>query len=96
MIDPRDRDFGAIITCAIRYCLGRETYMPHLVMDYVRPLLPELDNRTLVVMVNDIEGTPSLGHTNIDVPAWQSFLSAVKAELQQRREKGLEQLKMQL
>lgn len=96
MIDPRDRDFGAVINCAIRYCLGRETYMPHLVMDYVRPLLSELDNKTLAVIVNDIEGAPSLGHTNIDVPAWQNFLAAVKAELQHRREQDLEQFKMQL
>lgn len=87
MIDPRDRDFGAVITCAIRYCLGRETYMPHLVMDYVRPLLPELDNRTLAVMVNDIEGAPSLGHSNIDEPAWNKFLGEIQAELQCRREK---------
>lgn len=89
MIDPRDRDFGAVITCAIRYCLGRETYMPHLVMDYVRPLLSELDNRTLVVMANDIEGAPFLGHSNIDEPAWNKFLGQVQAELQQRREKEL-------
>lgn len=96
MIDPRDLDFGAVITCAIRYCLGRETYMPHLVIDYIRPLLSDLDNKTLTVIVNDIEGAPSLGHTSIDAPAWQKFLSEVQEELQHRREQDLEQLKMQL
>ena len=41
-IDPTDDDFGAVLNCAIRYSLGRQTYMPHLVMDFARPLLPFL------------------------------------------------------
>ena len=27
-VDIKDEDFGAILICAVRYCLGRQTYMP--------------------------------------------------------------------
>lgn len=32
MIDPHDDDFGVICNCAVRYAVGRRTYMPSLVM----------------------------------------------------------------
>lgn len=68
-------DFGAVLNCAIRYSLGRQTYMPHLVMDFIRPLLPHLSIRTLSVMIRDIESAGSLGDTSIDEPAWREFLA---------------------
>lgn len=40
---PINEDFGTILICAVRYSLGRQTYMPGLVQGYIRPLLPCLD-----------------------------------------------------
>ena len=52
-----DDDFGVVLNCAIRYCLGRQTYMPSLVTEFIKPLLPQLDKNTLMWMrfLNDIE-----------------------------------------
>ena len=25
---PINEDFGAVLNCAVRYCIGRQTYMP--------------------------------------------------------------------
>ena len=30
-LDPTNDDFGAVCNCAVRYCLGRRSYMPILV-----------------------------------------------------------------
>ena len=43
IIDPSDDDFGALCNCAVRYCLGRRSYMPKLIVDYITPLLSKLN-----------------------------------------------------
>lgn len=63
-----DEDFCTILICAIRYCLGRRTYMPSLVTDIIRPLLPHLDDKTLSVMRGDIKIAESYGNETIDKP----------------------------
>ena len=77
-----NEDFGTILICAVRYSLGRQSYMPGLVQDYIRPLLSCLDKRTLSVIRRDIEEaarTPGgLGDEDIDRPGWMRFLEAVK------------------
>ena len=86
-IDPSDDDFGAVLNCAIRYSLGRQTYMPHLVMDFTRPLLPQLSDRTLWCMARDIReaGTyGSYGSSVIDEPEWMRFLEEVESEVERR------------
>lgn len=83
-IDLQDEDFGAVINCAIRYCIGRQTYMPQLVVDYVRPLLPHLSDRTVKVMWNDIRSAHSYGDVNIDEPMWMEFCKELCAELDRR------------
>ena len=46
-IDPTDDDFGALCNCAVRYCFGRRSYMPKVILDYITPLLPKLNDRTV-------------------------------------------------
>lgn len=42
----RDDDFGgAVLNCAVRYALGRASYMPRLVMDQIRPMLPDCSDK---------------------------------------------------
>lgn len=50
-----DKDFGCIITCAIRYAIRRETYMPNVVADFVRKYLHVLDSNTIKVAIEDID-----------------------------------------
>lgn len=50
-----DDDFGCIINSAVRYALGRYTYMPGVVMNFVRKYMKVLDTRTIHVMIEDIE-----------------------------------------
>lgn len=86
-IDIEDDDFQAILNCAVRYSLGRQTYMPHLVVNYIKPLLHYLDNRTLYVFKRDIEEAIDdnrTGDPNIDKPIWLNFLTLISEELSKR------------
>lgn len=82
-IDLSDDDFGAVINCAIRYCLGRRTYMPGLVCGYVKPLLPYLNDRTLCCMERDIRTAPSYGDA-CDVATWTMMHDTVAAAMLSR------------
>ena len=57
MIDETifDDDFGCIINSAVRYALGRYTYMPSTVAEFVLKYLNYLDNKTISVMIYDMD-----------------------------------------
>ena len=50
-----DNDFGCIINSAVRYSLGRSSYMPSTTVRFVLRNLMVLDTRTIVVMIRDID-----------------------------------------
>lgn len=78
--------FGAVLNCAVRYCIGRQTYMPKLVMDVIRPMLPDLSGRTLKVLEQDIAEADSYG-ADFDEAAWMEFLYSVRKEIARREAK---------
>lgn len=77
-------DFGILVTCATRYAIGRQSYMPYLVTGIVGPLLNKLDDKTLGCLIRDIEGAPSLGDPLIDEPMWKVLLNQAKHEQKRR------------
>lgn len=51
----KEDDFGgALLNCAVRYALGRRSYMPGLVMDEIRPMLKDCSEKTLWCFERDI------------------------------------------
>lgn len=76
--------FGTVLNCAVRYSLGRRTYMPHLVIDFIRPLLPYVDDATIWCFKRDLEACQDFGDPKIDEPAWECFLADVIAEEERR------------
>lgn len=87
MIDPRNDDFGAICNCAVRYCMGRRSYMPGIVIRFITPYLPVLSNKTLWCFERDIEEHERMGlpfGDECDVKDWLNFSRAVKAEIEKR------------
>jgi hypothetical protein len=79
-----DRDFETILICAVRYALGRRTYMPRLVIGYITPMLPMLSKMTLSVMEKDVMFEGDLGDEQIDKPSWMQFLKDIQKELKKR------------
>lgn len=80
-------DFGVLAICAIRYCHGRETYMPDLVRGIVRGHLAEVDDRDLAVMIADCDFqrfADLYGNERIDKPGWLKWEQELFAEKKRR------------
>lgn len=90
----RDDDFGgAVLNCAVRYALGRSSYMPGLVMGQIKPMLPDCSDNTLAAFEWDV--SEYLGRVdwaagdafgrNLNNDDWARFLEAVRAEMERRK-----------
>ena len=85
-----DKNFETILLCAVGYAIGRRTYIPSLVIDYMTPLLPYLSEDVLKLLANEItkyeayEG--ALGDEMIDRPYWEQFLRKIRLEIGGRHE----------
>lgn len=80
-------DFGTLCICAIRYCHGRQTYMPGLVQSIVAPHLSDLSDKDLAVMINDCgyqERMNLYGDERIDKPGWLKWKETLLAEKRRR------------
>lgn len=76
-------DFRAVVICALRYCLGRRTYMPGLVTRWVRGNCNGiLTGDDIGVMLEDIDWQRrhgSLGDS-CDVQVWEQFEEWLKEQ----------------
>ena len=82
-----NNDFGTLAICSIRYCHGRQTYMPDLVRGIVRQHLSELSDKDLGVMIEDCafqERFRMYGDEKIDKPGWLKWKSDLIAEKERR------------
>ena len=83
-------DFSTLAICALRYCMGRQTYMPSLVRDIIRPFLQSIPDGSIDVMINDCEFQKRYemwGDQKIDKPGWETWEQELRAE-KARRESG--------
>ena len=71
-------EFATLAICAIRYCHGRQTYMPSLVQGIIRPHLSELEDRDLYVLLKDCKDMSDFdyGSPVIDRPNWERWHSS--------------------
>lgn len=83
ILSPDIDEFGAVLNCAVRYCLGRMTYMPGLVTDWIMSHCGGmLTSKTLYVMRKDIEEAKAEDRLGMDMDkqTWERFLEWVKGE----------------
>lgn len=81
------RNLGTLCICALRYCQGRQTYMPDLVREIVRPLLPKLEDTDIGVMLDDCRFQEQMklwGDERIDKPGWVKWREELEAEKARR------------
>ena len=53
MISISKEDFGTLCICAVRYSMGRRTYMPSMVQNIVREHLSDLSENDINVLLQD-------------------------------------------
>ena len=80
-----NEDFGTLAVCAIRYCRGRQTYMPTLVRDIVKKHISEISDKDLQVLINDC-GYTLVWEDNIDPKGWADWKEMLIAEQKRRKE----------
>lgn len=88
LVDPTNDDFGAVCNCAVRYCLGRRSYMPSLVCKYIIQFLPKLTDKTLDCFERDIAERKRTGFDfgdSCDYETWDAFYKAVCKEIEGRK-----------
>ena len=82
-----DKELQQIYICAIRYCMGRKSYMPSIVVNYIIPKLKDLDTNTIRVMLEDCkdqEDTENWGNEYIDKPLWLNWGKELSKEYNSR------------
>ena len=85
-ITPDQIDFfGAVLNCAVRYCIGRMTYMPGLVTDWIMQHCHGLlTAKTLGVMKRDIDEARTKPYLSLgdscDVVTWLKFRDWLEKE----------------
>lgn len=80
-------DLGTLMICAIRYCHGRETYMPSLVQGICSTYLQEISDKDLQVMIDDCVFQANMnmyGDPVIDKPGWIRFHEKLEEEKRRR------------
>lgn len=80
-VDPKD--FGTLCICAIRYCFGRQTYMPGMVQDIVLSHIKELSDWDIQLLLQDGDFQCRMdlyGDPTIDKPGWLKFWEKVIKE----------------
>lgn len=83
-----DEDFGIVVNSALRYAIGKRSYMTASVINFVRKNMKCLDYETLEVAIQDIEEKLLSGKID-DPPKWEKL----KEELQNRLTQLAEQYK---
>ena len=86
-IKMNQENFGTLAVCAIRYCQGRQTYMPSLIQSILKPHLHELSDKDLGVMIDDCEFQDRMnlyGSDTIDKPSWIAWKEALLEERKSR------------
>lgn len=71
---------GEIWNCAVRYALGRRTYITVVVSDFMIDSIGSMDKRTKEVMIRDIEECEDL-EMDCDEENWDKLLKKLKENL---------------
>ena len=75
--------FGCIVNSAVRYSLGRDTYMPGIAVQFILEHMNLLDLRTVTVMYRDIQKAledENLPHRE----TWVSLMYALETRLKRK------------
>lgn len=78
-----DDKYEKILWCAMRYALGRRTYLTMEVIDYIKKVLPALSLDTLMIMQQDIENQHGFGD-ELDEKRWMMLYVDILNEIKKK------------
>ena len=74
-------DYEHMLISALRYAIGRRTYIVEITVNYILSELPKLSDSCKHVMIDDIEKAYSLGD-ECDIQDWMRLLKELKGEVE--------------
>ena len=86
-INISQEDFGTLCICAIRYCQGRQTYMPKYVQCICREHFSDFSDKDIGVMLDDCDFQERMnlyGDERIDKPDWMKWKEDLLKEKSRR------------
>lgn len=86
-INIDQKDFATLCICAIRYCHGRQTYMPSLVQGIVKQQIDHISDNDLHIMLEDCNFQAQFelfGDEIIDKPGWLKWRQILEDEIKKR------------
>lgn len=75
-----ETDFNVLIVCAVRYALGRRTYIVSEVTDIAKKNIHSMEPCTKKVIIDSIQGTENLGDF-CDRQKWEELLKLLKISM---------------
>ena len=84
-------DLQEMLISAVRYALGRRTYMVEWTVKYITPLLPDFGSKELDVMLRDVSEwlyRRADGEPDEIVKEWQRFAKCLQNEFERRSQLG--------
>lgn len=87
-IIPESPTFGMMMCSAVRYALGRKTYITGTTCDFITPLVPYLDMSALQNINKDITDHAEMNHLGMDIDRekWLKLRSAIQKEIAFRKD----------
>ena len=88
-------DFGTLCICALRYCHGRQSYMPSYVIEIITEHLKENSDKDIKVMLDDcdFQERMDLYGSDIDKQDWLKWKRTLEEEIKRRKENKASSLK---
>ncbi len=77
-------DIGTLATYAIKYCMGRDSFVPDKIRSIVYPMLSELPDKSLRMMRKDTMWQRSTDSYGCQKGEWVKWETAVKEECERR------------
>lgn len=79
------REDTSLIVCAVRYALGRESYISYVVPSEVRLILPQVTDGILAALRNDVSDWLVRHRDNWTAGDWEKLYQAVVKEQEKRK-----------
>lgn len=77
-----EKDFNTLIVCAVRYALGRRTYIVSSVVDIAKENIGIMQTNTKRAIINSILLTEDLGDS-FDKKKWEELFMLLRNSLEQ-------------
>jgi len=95
VVQINSRDFATLGICAIRYSLGRRTYMPGLVCEIIKSHINDIVDTDLDIMLRDINEYSGMFNQMsnddemygdpCDFETWKDMVSFLKSTIKERK-----------